>query len=193
MNYNELLAKLRKDIRLLNIKRHKLTKEQISMLDFIEAKTSYSQHTLSNNRTIRLSRGNIKHGFEHILNQHYQETSNGKLNTREILNLWSVIEKGSKTTDFEQIEKGDYAFRLFKVIPPNVTEDIKIELKEKVLNKEEDISTDVEIEIKKEINKYIEENTENVRLMLVYFEENKTFKILTYYSDRKFEAIGDLS
>ena len=113
MEYNHLLAKLRKDIKELNLKRHKLKEYQLSILDFIEGKTSSSQYMLEG-KIIQLSRGNDSFGFQHILKSHYQDNSNGKLNAREIINLWLLIDKGTSTTAFEQNSKGNYAVRYIK-------------------------------------------------------------------------------
>ncbi|MCG3655990.1 hypothetical protein [Aliarcobacter butzleri] len=195
MDYNFLLGKLRKDISELNLKRHKLTDNQKSMLDFIEGKKNYSQYIL-NGRSIQITRGNMEYGLEHILYRHYQDTSNGKLTPREILNLWSIIEKGSPITNYEQEKKGDFAYRLFKEIPPHIKEETKLEIKENLIikNEKETILIDIDLEVKKEINKILKENTEKIRLLLVFFEEKNFYNVLTFYSDREFiRETGDLS
>jgi len=112
-DYATLLKKLRADIKNLNLKRHKLKEHQKSMLDFIEGRKSSSQYVL-NGQIFQLTRGNEEFGFEHILKQHYQDDSNGKLTPREILNIWMLLERGSKVSDFEQSHKGNIAYKLFK-------------------------------------------------------------------------------
>ena len=111
--YAELIAQLRAEIKNLKLNRKKLKEYQLSMLDFIEGRKSYSQHIL-NGEVIQLSRGNTKYGFEHILISHYKEDADGKLLPREILNIWMMIEKGEKVSNFEQKGKGNFAYRLFK-------------------------------------------------------------------------------
>lgn len=111
--YAQLLGKLRLDIKRLKLKKDKLKDFQLSMLDFIEGKSSSSQYSY-NGVIIQLTRGNEKYGFEHILLNYYDENSNGKLTPREILNIWMVILRGSRTTDYEQNKKGNRAFRLIK-------------------------------------------------------------------------------
>jgi hypothetical protein len=193
MEYNILLAKLRKDISNLNLKKHNLNENQKSMLDFIEGKTTSSQYHLDN-QVLQLTRGNKSFGLEHILNNHYQETSNGKLNAREIINLWTLLEKGELTTDYEQKEKGNVAFRLIKEIKPQITKEIREKVRKKFSQKKEiDSSIDVDIETKKEITDLINMETVKIRLLLVSFEDGKIKRILTYYSDREYEETGDLS
>ncbi len=111
--YFELLGRLRKDIKELKLNRKKLKAHQLSMLDFIEGKKAYSQYLLDG-EIVQLSRGNAKYGFEHILMNHYAQDANGKLLPREILNIWMLLERGKKVSDFEQKSKGSFAYRLFK-------------------------------------------------------------------------------
>jgi hypothetical protein len=191
--YNTLLAKLRSDIKSLNLKRHKLNKSQESMLNFIEGKKSSSQYIL-NGEIIQLTRGNEEFGFEHILLTHYQETSSGKLNAREILNLWTLIEKGSPTTDFEKKGKDKEGYRLFKEIKRQIKKEEKQKIREKfTIIKETNPDINIDIEVKKEINRIIEKETTNIRLLLINFREGQLKRVLTYYSDRRFEETGDLS
>ncbi len=194
MTYNLLLSKLKKDIKDLNLQRHKLNEHQKSMLDFIEGRKSSSQYILDG-QVVQLTRGNKDFGFEHILINHYQEESNGKLTPREILSLWSTFEKGNPTTDFEQEQRDSNAYRLIKEIKPQIKKEIKKEIKEKFeLKKRENNSINVDIEVKKEINDLIKYETVSIRLLLVYFKDSKVYRILTYYSDREIdEEIGDLS
>ena len=83
------------------------------MLDFIEGRAKYSQYLLDG-EIVQLSRGNEKYGFEHILLSHYAPNANGRLFAREILNIWMLLERGERVSDFEQKEKGSVAYRLFK-------------------------------------------------------------------------------
>ncbi len=111
--YTELLSKLRSDIKELKLQRKKLKDHQLSMLDFIEGKKRYSQY-IFDGEILQLSRGNEKYGFEHILINHYSPNANGKLLAREVVNIWMLLERGQKVTDFEQESKGNFAYRLFK-------------------------------------------------------------------------------
>lgn len=111
--YAYLLGKLREDIKKLNLKKHKLKDFQLSMLDFIEGKSNSSQY-VHHGIIIQLTRGNEKYGFEHILRNHYEENSNGKLTPREILNIWMLLINGSNTTDYEDKRENKSAYRLIK-------------------------------------------------------------------------------
>ena len=111
--YTEILCKLRSDIKNLKLHRKKMREHQLSMLDFIEGKKRYSQYIFEG-EILQLSRGNERYGFEHILINHYAPDANGKLLAREIVNIWMLLERGQKVTDFEQKSKGNSAYRLFK-------------------------------------------------------------------------------
>ena len=112
-----MLAKLRKDISLLNLNRKKLGDGQKSMLDFIEGKKANSQYMFQN-KIVQLCHGNEKFGFCHILLGHYEDGADGRLTAREILNLWSILENNSEITNYEKELKSEYknrkAFRLQK-------------------------------------------------------------------------------
>ncbi len=111
--YGALLRKLREDLAKLKLKRHKLNEHQRSMLDFIEGKSKSSQYNL-NGKIILLTRGNAKYGFKHILLNHYDTNANGRLSAREMLNIWMLLERGSQTTEYEQKDKNNKAYRLIK-------------------------------------------------------------------------------
>lgn len=98
--YKELKIEVIEFVKKERIKKKELKKEQQIMYDFIIGKREIAQFE-RNNEQYFLKRGDEEYGFKHIVCRHYGENVTGKLNFRDILNIYQTLSLGREATDVE--------------------------------------------------------------------------------------------
>lgn len=110
--YEELKKQVEYDLNKLNIDYKKLTKSiipgvqssQLGMYDFMRNRKQIAQF-YKNGEIILLNRGDLKRGFEHILDRHYCQSCSGIVTARELLNIDTVLQKGRNLTTYEMNDR----------------------------------------------------------------------------------------
>ncbi len=107
--YSERLAHLKRELSTIQKQKKKgFKKNQKIMLDYINGKTN-TANFLVKDVNILLRKGNVAHGFMHILLKHYKD---GDLEAMDILNIAEVAERGIILAN-EGVSKDDNIVYMF--------------------------------------------------------------------------------
>ena len=135
--YSERLAHLKKELSIIQKQKKKgFKKNQKIMLDFINGKTNTANFVVKE-VNILLRKGNVAHGFMHILLKHYKV---GDLEAMDILNMAEVVERGIVLAN-EGVSKDDNIVYMFLksrkdfrlILSPNKDNDLVISMYRKSL------------------------------------------------------------